>query len=144
MNEQEAKRRSELESIVGAESVAKYSFYDEIDYDNLTVELHLLAVGDRAKSIKGIRELLDIPMAELSRALKGGNNSLLCRRSLDQCANSMDRWQMVRKLRKVKGVIDGLDGKCSVDLAHPDTDFTRKNCDDAELDYLETRLITWM
>lgn len=144
MDEYEAKRIAELEKIYGRESVDRLAFYDQIDYYKLVFGIRVHKVKDRLKTLKAIRSLVSGAMAEMSAALKPENGAMVYSESLESADGCLHQWKAVRRIMKLKSKIQETGCICSVDVWLPDGSFSRENIDDTELDYIATRVSTWM
>lgn len=142
MDPAEPLRINTLAKIVGHDAVKKFAFYDDIDYDSLVVSVTATKVGSLLNTLREIRGIAEIPIAAAKQALS--NARCLHQIHLVDCPGSIERQSAVTKLQKIKKAIEQHGGSGTIDLKSPDNSFVRTDCSEEELNYVKTRIITWM
>lgn len=142
MDDLEERRIRDLTSIVGAEAVEAYSFYDDVDYCALTVNVYIVAAGDLTPTIREVRRLADISLRDARDALMG--RSILFSTSHPDLPGRLEQRLAVTKSEKLKRAVEAHGGKVRIALRSADGDFERADCCSQELHYLKTRIVTWM
>lgn len=140
----EARRIRELTAIVGADVVAKYAFYDNVEYDRLSVIVRIQTCGDRMSALKQIRQIVDTPASELLAALKKGNGESLHSVDLASVPGCMQKREAVRNAQRIQIAVANAGGSATIDFSLEREGFHRCACSEEEINYLATRLITWM
>ena len=117
------------------------SVYNGVDCDKLVATLMVIEGGRLLETIRDVRQLAAIPLAEAKRALT--ECTALCTIPLAECESSLDRRNAIVKLEKIKAAIEQHGGSARIDLSLPDSDFNRVDCLDEELSFVKERLVQW-
>ena len=142
MNPMEEHRLSTLAEIVGDEAVHKFAFYDEVNYDALVVSLVVTEAGAMVETLRDLRKIAPIPLAQAKHALS--KRELLHETRLVDWPGPLERRRAIVTMQKLKQAIAQRGGNATIDLSSPDGTFRRVDCSDQELNYVIIRILTWM
>jgi hypothetical protein len=142
MNPAEELRLRRLAEIVGKDSVEEFSFYDDVDYDALVAKITVVETGAIPQTLRDVRRLTDISLSHAKQALS--DQSTLHTINLADCPGPIERRRAIVTLEKMKQAIEQHGGTASIGLSSTSCDFARVDCTDRELNYVKTRIITWM
>ena len=128
--------RPGLAEIVGDEAVHKFAFYDDVDYDALVVSLVVTEAGSMVETLRDIRKIAQIPLAQAKHALS--KRELLHETRLVDWPGPLERRRAIVTMQKLKQAIAQHGGNATIDLSSPDGTFRRVDCSDQELNYVIT------
>jgi len=142
MDANEQTRLHELAQIVGADAVVEFAFYDDVDYDNLICSLTVTNCGAMLPVLRDVRKLVDISLADGKTAIAQGTE--LHTVALGQCPGPIERRRAIATIEKIKDAVENHDSTATIQLRSIDNSFQRTDCGERELNYVKTRIITWM
>ena len=142
MDSTEQHRLRELAQIVGEDSVVEFAFYDDVDYDNLICSLTVRNCSEVLSVLRDVRKLADITLAHAKAAITQGTK--LYSVALGQCPGPIERRRAIVTLEKMKNVVENHGATATIELRSIDNSFERTDCGERELNYVKTRIITWM
>jgi len=142
MDANEQARLHELAQIVGEDAVVEFAFYDDVDYDNLICSLTVTNFGAILPVLRDVRKLVDLSLADGKTAIIQGTE--LHSVALGKCPGPIERRRAIAMIEKIKDAVENHGSTATIELRSIDCSFQRNDCDERELDYLKTRIITWM